>query len=325
MQIYKDLEALAYRVKGVLEYITTEEGCKTSLVLPMLTLLGYEVFNPKQVLPEFTADVGIKRGEKVDYAIMANGKPKMLIECKSVKDSLDGNAVSQLFRYYSTTEAKFAVLTNGLVYKFYTDIDIPNRMDLEPFFEFNLLGFTLEDAEFLNRFRKGSLVGEMKLLQRDSRKRRLLQIIKSEIKSVLAGSGYLAEKIKKDLETTKLCSASFKEITALISAVALEESISCLENNLTVESLQPRVLRVLENILGKPRMDNLVTKLTGSSVYLDTDLGVPFIRVFSNNLDLRFSLLGSASSISVRVLEDLALHADIITDAYKEAVTQPRD
>jgi len=323
-QIYGELESLAARTRGVLEYISSEEGCKTSLVLPMLSLLGYEVFNPKQIMPEFTADVGIKRGEKVDYAIMANGKPKMLIECKATKDALDQVSVSQLFRYYSTTEAKFAVLTNGLLYKFYTDIDISNRMDLEPFFEFNLMSFTLEDADFLNRFRKGSLVGEMKALLKDSRKRKLQQIIRSEIKGVLAATGGIVDKIKQDLEASKLCSVSRKELEQLVTSISLEESIVCLENSLKVSVLEPKIIKLLGTILGSDRVKNLVTKTTASSVYIETDLGAPVLRVFSSNLDLRFSLGGSASSSPIRVIEDLARHGDLLLDTYREAIIEPR-
>ena len=80
MQSYVDIESLATRATELREYITSEEGSKTSLVLPLLSLLGYDVFNPKQITAELTADVGVKKGEKVDYAIMSSGKPKLIIE-----------------------------------------------------------------------------------------------------------------------------------------------------------------------------------------------------------------------------------------------------
>lgn len=95
------------------------------------------MFNPTEFCPEYTADVGIKKGEKVDYAILADGKPVILIECKSCNEILTKHA-SQLFRYFGTTTAKFAILTNGIVYKFFTDLDEANKMDLTPFLEIDL-------------------------------------------------------------------------------------------------------------------------------------------------------------------------------------------
>lgn len=325
MQNHKELEALSNRAQELCEYITSEEGSKTSLVLPLLSILGYDVFNPKQISAEFVADVGIKRGEKVDYAIMSNGTPKLLIECKTVSDPLEHAAVSQLFRYYSTTEAKFGVLTNGLVYKFYTDIDVPNRMDLEPFFVFNLRGFTYEEAEFLFRFRKGSLAGEMKSLVKDSRKRKLMQYIRTEIHGSLSNPEFIVTRLKTKLESTNLSSVSKKELEAIVSGIAVEESISCLAKSLIPSNLKPKLDKLLKALLGEERMGNLVYKETGSSIYVETDLGAPLLRIFSNNLDLRFSLLGSASSQSLYVLDDLARHGDLLLDAYREAIIQPRD
>ena len=60
----------------------TEEATKSALVLPFIQMLGYEIFDPTEVVPEYTADVGTKKGENVDYALMQNGKPAVLVECK---------------------------------------------------------------------------------------------------------------------------------------------------------------------------------------------------------------------------------------------------
>jgi hypothetical protein len=121
--------------------------------MPFLQLLDYDVFNPEEFIPEYTADVGIKKGEKVDYAIMKNGAPIILIEAKSIQENLDGHN-SQLFRYFSTTKAKFAILTNGITYRFYTDLDEPNKMDSAPFFEFNLFDIRDNQVPELFKFRK---------------------------------------------------------------------------------------------------------------------------------------------------------------------------
>ena len=118
--------------------------------------LGYNVFDPLEVTPELIADVGTKKGEKVDYAILKEGKPIIIFECKSCINDLNINHASQLFRYFHVTEARFAVLTNGIIYQFFTDLDQPNKMDEKPFFEFNLLNFKDTEIEELKKFTKAS-------------------------------------------------------------------------------------------------------------------------------------------------------------------------
>lgn len=127
------LKTLGKRVETLRDNVNTEEATKTSLVMPFFQLLGYDVFNPLEFVPEYTADVGIKKGEKVDYAIVINKEPVILVEVKAVGEKLDKHD-SQLFRYFTTTTSKFGILTNGIEYKFYTDLDEPNKMDRLPFF-----------------------------------------------------------------------------------------------------------------------------------------------------------------------------------------------
>lgn len=138
MDFIDQIKHFSSQVKNTLPQITTEEATKQALILPFLQILGYNVFCPTEVIPEFTADVGIKKGERVDYAIKVNGQLCILIEAKPCTESLE-NHDSQLFRYFAATQAKFAILTNGVLYKFYTDLQKNNKMDLEPFLEFNVL------------------------------------------------------------------------------------------------------------------------------------------------------------------------------------------
>ncbi|RUS48388.1 type I restriction endonuclease [Cohnella sp. AR92] len=147
------IKSLSRRVQKMKDNIHTEEATKTSVIMPFFQLLGYDIFNPEEFVPEFVADVGIKKGEKVDYAILQNNKPVILIEAKSIQEELSKHD-SQLFRYFGTTVAKFAILTNGIIYRFYTDLDEQNKMDATPFFEFNL--FDVKDHQLveLNKFQK---------------------------------------------------------------------------------------------------------------------------------------------------------------------------
>ena len=138
------------------EILLTEEAAKTALVMPFLQALGYDVFNPSEVVPEFCADVGTKKGEKVDYAICAGGKVSMLIECKPSTTALTLNNGHQLYRYFSVTDARLAILTNGVVYQFYSDIDHVNKMDAKPFFTFSMEAIKPGDVRTLEKFGKAT-------------------------------------------------------------------------------------------------------------------------------------------------------------------------
>ena len=136
------------------DHLDTEEATKNALVLPFLQMMGYSIFDPTEVVPEFTADVGSKKGEKVDYALMQDGKPAILIEAKIYGNNLDEAEISQLTRYFTVTDARFGILTDGVIYRFFADLDQPNVMDKKPFFEFNMLDFNEAEVEGLKRFTK---------------------------------------------------------------------------------------------------------------------------------------------------------------------------
>lgn len=155
MDFIDQLKQFSFKVEKMRAMVNTEEATKTSLIMPFFQLIGYDIFNPSEFLPEYTADVGIKKGEKVDYAIMKDGKPVILIEAKWCSENLI-NHDSQLFRYFGTSEAKFAILTNGIDYKFFTDLDAPNKMDEKPFLEFNILEIKDNEVLELKKFQKHS-------------------------------------------------------------------------------------------------------------------------------------------------------------------------
>ena len=156
MDYIDQLKQFSVRAKNLVPVIQTEEATKNALILPFFQMLGYDVFNPAEFVPEFVADVGTKKGEKVDYAIMVDGAPAILIEAKWCGEDLAQHD-SQLFRYFATSDAKLAILTNGIIYRFYTDLDAPNKMDLTPFMEFNLFDIKENLIPELKRFQKASL------------------------------------------------------------------------------------------------------------------------------------------------------------------------
>jgi hypothetical protein len=151
------IDELASRAEKQIEFCTTEEATKNALVLPFIRALGYDVFNPMEVMPELTADFGTKRGEKVDYAIMQDGEPIILFECKKAGADLRISHASQLYRYFSVLKnVHFSVLTNGVTYEFYSDLDAPNRMDDRPFFTFDVMNYEERHVRELKRFTKSS-------------------------------------------------------------------------------------------------------------------------------------------------------------------------
>jgi predicted type IV restriction endonuclease len=138
MDFVEQLQNLATKTEKLCSLLQTEEATKNALIMPFIAALGYDIFDPTEVIPEFVADVGIKKGEKVDYAIVKDGQIIILFECKHCGGDLNINHASQLFRYFAVTDARIAVLTNGLEYRFFTDLEAANKMDEKPFFEFNM-------------------------------------------------------------------------------------------------------------------------------------------------------------------------------------------
>ena len=155
MSFEDNIRALAARVPATLAHLETEEATKNALVLPFIAAMGYDVFNPLEVVPEYTADVGTKRGEKVDYAIKYGGDIVMLMEAKKAEAELTLSHASQLYRYFSVTDtSRIALLSNGVIYKFYSDIDAPNRMDEKPFLVVDLMNLKDDQLSQLSKLTK---------------------------------------------------------------------------------------------------------------------------------------------------------------------------
>lgn len=151
---FKDLiKQIPERIDQLKDSLPTEEATKNALILPFIQALGYDVFNPLEVLPEMTCDVSTKKGEKIDYAIYKDGKPVILIECKHWSQDLNLHD-NQLLRYFTVSRARFGVLTNGIIYRFYTDLVEPNIMDKKPFLEVNMLDLKDKQIEELKKFHK---------------------------------------------------------------------------------------------------------------------------------------------------------------------------
>lgn len=173
MDFIERIDVLSKRIPEIAASLQTEEATKNALIMPFLhTVLGYDVFNPNEVIPEFTADIATKKGEKVDYALVKDGEVQILIECKKYGEKLSIKHAGQLFRYFSVTNSRLAILTNGTEYQFFTDLDAPNKMDEKPFLTLDLLNIDEHLVPELKKLTKSSFdvesivsaAGELKYL-----------------------------------------------------------------------------------------------------------------------------------------------------------------
>ena len=155
MDLQNQLKGLADKIEQLKDRIETEESTKHAFVMPFIALLGYDTYNPLEVVPEFTADLGLKKGEKVDYAIFQDEVPILIIECKNWRQDLNVHN-SQLFRYFHVTKTRFALLTNGIEYRFYTDQENTNKMDEKPFLEFNICEVKENTIHEIAKFHKSN-------------------------------------------------------------------------------------------------------------------------------------------------------------------------
>ena len=151
---FKDtIKQLSERVQKLKDNILTEEATKNAFIMPFINALGYDVFNPLEVVPEMNCDIAMKKGEKIEYAIMKDGEPILLIECKHWQQNLNLHD-NQLMRYFNVSKAKFGLLTNGIIYRFYTDLIEVNKMDEKPFLEVDMLNLKDNQIEELKKFHK---------------------------------------------------------------------------------------------------------------------------------------------------------------------------
>ncbi|WP_287126642.1 type I restriction endonuclease [Desulfobacter sp.] len=185
MEFTDQLAALSTRAIKQKDIIKTEEATKNALVMPFIQALGYDVFDPSEVIPEYIADVGSKKGEKVDYAIVADGKVTMLFECKNCGSNLIDCHASQLRRYFHVTTARISVLTNGISYRFFSDLEEPNKMDEKPFMEINLLEIDPQIIPELKKLTKNSFELDKMLLSANDLKytREIKNLLESEFAS----------------------------------------------------------------------------------------------------------------------------------------------
>lgn len=205
MELMNAIQALAEKIKQQGAVIQTEEATKNAFIMPFLSnVLGYDVFDPTEVMPEYVCDIGTKKGEKIDYAIFRDGSVQILFECKKFGEPLNIKHASQLFRYFHVANARIGVLTNGQVFWFFTDLDAPNKMDEKPFLVLDILDIDEHTVPELSKLTK----------------------IAFNLESVISAAGELkyVGQLKKEL-ASELASPS-EEFTKLLTARVYEGSIT---------------------------------------------------------------------------------------------------
>ena len=224
MDFIDQLRLLASRIASTKDVIQSEEATKNAMIMPMIQILGYNVFDPFEVIPEFTSDIGTKKGEKVDYAILREGKPIILFECKKSGGDLTINHASQLFRYFHVTEARFGVLTNGLIYRFFTDLEQSNKMDEKPFFEFNILDFKERDIDELRKFAKTAF--DLETILTTANELKYTRVIQSKLAEWLVNpTEDFVRLVASELLGTKRFTAQLKDQYTSITKRAFEQLV----------------------------------------------------------------------------------------------------
>jgi hypothetical protein len=229
MDLIDQLQALAKRAKDIADSLQNEEATKMALIAPFVQALGYDIFNPSEVMPEYSADFPeIKSGERVDYAILENGKPKILVEAKPYRTNLKDTEKGQLARYFHVTEARVGILTNGRVYQFYTDLDNANVMDPTPFAEIDLMDLSNAPVREIKKLTK-SMYDLAGLL--DSAERlKYLGGVKEEIRKEFADPGEwfikeMASRVHSGKRVTSSIQDQFKPIVQEAILAYINEKI----------------------------------------------------------------------------------------------------
>lgn len=264
MEINLQLKSLADKITQLKSKIETEESTKHAFVLPFIHALGYDAFNPLEVVPEFTADLGLKKGEKVDYAIFQNGEPIIIVECKSWKEKLTIHN-SQLFRYFHVTKTRFALLTNGINYQFFTDLDDQNKMDEKPFLEFDITSLKENTINEIAKFHKANFNVDNIVSNASSLK--YIKEIKKQINAELENpsndftklfaskvyAGRLTEKVMdefKDLVQKSVSQYINEKINDRLNAALTKETIKQQEEQITLPEEESKINTSEEELEG---------------------------------------------------------------------------
>lgn len=292
------LEQLHQRVDSLRDQINTEEATKNAFVMPFIQILGFDIFNPTEVIPEFICDIGTKKGEKIDYVIKKDGEPILIIECKHWKENADAHN-SQLHRYYHVSKSRFGVLTNGHTYNFYADLERPNIMDEKPFFTLDLANLTDSSLKILANFTKQGYNLENILDSAEALK--YIKAIRNEFEKELQNPSDELVKLlvnrffNKPFTAPRL--AIFKEYTKKAFSNSINESINfrlknALNINETIPSKENEKLASIDENTETPKFITTQEEIEGSQIVKAIlRESIPSSRIFFRDTQSYFGIL----------------------------------
>jgi len=354
MDFADTFKLLADRVNKLRDNIQTEEATKNALIMPFIQTLGYDVFNPLEVVPEYVTDVGIKKGEKIDYAIFQNGQPAILIECKHWRENLDLHD-GQLLRYFHVSKAKFSILTNGIVYRFYTDLVEPNKMDEKPFLQFDITALkdghidelkkfhksyydpekifnTASDLKYMNELRV-MLSQELRepsdkfirFMAGDVYPGRVTERIVDQFRDLLKRS---FQQLVSDMVTERLKSALQKEAKEAQEIKEEQEAKRAMEEAAEEKSIETspeeleafHLVKALLHPHGYGSRLSIKDNLSYSNILLDGSVRKTICRFYFNNIAKMYVVINdtvSGTRIDINKVEDLHNHVEKLLTAVK--------
>lgn len=330
------IRVLSDRIRTHSGSMLTEEAVKTAVVLPFLSALEYDVFNPEEVIPEFCADAVGKKGEKVDYAIKLDGEIRILVECKPITAKLEKAHLAQLYRYFSVTNARFAVLTNGRDFEFYTDLMSPNRLDDRPFFSFDLADVQSPVVSELKKFTKsefdveGILKSAHRLKYTSAIKREIAAIMDDPpeefVRLVISGvyDGRFTQAVRE--EFTPMVKAAFRDtvretVQSRLSSALAETSAGDVRDEepddgkiITTDEEREgfMIVRAIVTEVMKPSRVFMRDQKSYCAILVDNNNRRPLARLHFNR---RIKYIGlfdreSEEKVRIEVLEDIYEHGD---------------
>ena len=262
MDFKESVKLLTEHIMSCKSDLHSEEATKTSLVLPFFQILGYDIFNTSEVKPELSCGKWFNKGKKVDYGIYHDGKLSMIIECKHLSETNLATHFAQLDYYFHALDAKFAILTNGITYQFYTDIDKTNKMDELPFLEIDLSNIEESQIAALKMFHKSSF--EIDAIWKYAKQSKELDIITTEIKDV----------IKRELSAPSEDFARYfisKVYKEEISQCLLEHSIELVKQTIADATQMTSISSSSTCEIIKPYKESIVTVPNDSCMITETE------------------------------------------------------
>lgn len=147
------IRALGQHVQQLRTQVSSPEAARNAFIMPFIKELGYDIFNPMEVVPGLVTDAGSKKGRTSGYTIIKDGVTLMLIECKPPATPLPATSAPQLLRRFPTA-APFFIRTNGSTYQFYSDLFASAGRKETPFLSFDITDIPDVQIKELKKFHK---------------------------------------------------------------------------------------------------------------------------------------------------------------------------